>query len=316
MPVYAGPPPRPNRKRLGPEHEILDGLSDVKPIVKDVKIEVIQEKKSEVKSELYSWAEARQILEENDLLAALAQGKLRLYRMGSAWQSSLVEFYFDRKEIVAVRDEIQSRVGLERSKKHYWTDHQTTEDADHFFDLVFAHCHALGLPIPVVRSHHWLLSHINGTPPIPPWQCDEVWNVDYHSDLGDPDKKGRIELNCGTWGNHVKFRENATFVWCAPDRHCRDEGGGWCHTVRNPFKSNCSGWKRTRSLIGWKRIPWDRVRRVGVAVSPDYFKADPVEGVLRRLKLLKVCRAAQTVQHFKVQCWKPWENFRRRTVSV
>ena len=180
----------------------------------------------------------------------------------------------------------------------YWMNHESVDDSDHFFDLVFAHCHALKIPIRLVREHHWLLPHINAS------KCEDVWNIDYHSDLADRDKHGRIELNCGTWGNHVRFRAKGTYVWCAPDQRCRSNGEGWCHIMRNPFVSDCSGWKRTRSLIGWKRIPWEQVRRVGVAVSPDFFKVAPVEGVLSRFKLLAECHIGD------------WDRLRARTVRV
>jgi len=131
----------------------------------------------------------------------------------------------------------------------------------------------------LVESHEMLLAHINAS------GCQDVWNIDYHSDLADPDKKGRVPLNCGTWGNHVRFRRKGTFIWCAPRPGCRDHSAGWCHISRNPFRYDCSGWKRTRSFIGTKRIPWEQVHAVGVAISPDYFKAQPVANVMRKLRL-------------------------------
>ena len=63
------------------------------------------------KSELCTWTEARQMLEEHDLLAALAQGKLHLYRTGTSVKSSLIDFYFGRKEVLAVKEEIENRHG-------------------------------------------------------------------------------------------------------------------------------------------------------------------------------------------------------------
>ena len=127
----------------------------------------------------------------------------------------------------------------------------------------FARVFRLRLPIWVAPFHHQLLPHINQNP------CDQLINVDYHSDICEC---GDLPLNEGTWGNFVKWRKHSTFIWRYPDQRCLSRGTGYCHSDKNPFEdATCTDW-RCLKQEGLRNLPWSTVKAVGVSLSWNWIE--------------------------------------------
>jgi hypothetical protein len=138
----------------------------------------------------------------------------------------------------------------------YWQDEWVFQEL--FDELV-----TLNLPTEMVIDHHHLLRHINTH------KADILVNVDCHSDLAESGGKyGAPKLNDGTWGNHVRWRRKSTFVWLHPFTNCMKLCH--CHVEANPFLEDCSEWKMTIARHEIGRLPLDRVKAIGLAVSPGW----------------------------------------------
>lgn len=144
----------------------------------------------------------------------------------------------------------------------YWSHWPNDWHSRLFFKRVFA----LGLKVTVALHHHHLLDSINRVAR----HLRRVVNVDYHSDISDVNEYTTPELNEGTWANFVQHRERMTFEWRYPEEDCLDENSGYCHFYENPFESPCTRWQRVVKRMGSARIPWQRIRAVGVCLSPSW----------------------------------------------
>lgn len=143
----------------------------------------------------------------------------------------------------------------------YWQRQHDAQFCTVFFQKVWK----LGLPICVALYHHHLLPHINGC------DCDTLINVDYHSDLADLDSCRALDFQEGTWGNFVDWRYGGTFIWRYPLPGCVSTRDGYCHTYRNPFEApEVAHWNRVQKRCGLLGIPWNRVKAVGVSLSPHW----------------------------------------------
>ena len=171
----------------------------------------------------------------------------------------------------------------------YWAKFNSTTDADSFFDQVFN----LKLPCHIVASHEQLLPYIKTS------KCRHVYNVDYHSDLADfgsRPNEGKVSLCDGNWVNYVNFRrKGGEYVWFAPSKDNFKVDNGYCHLWKNPFlcPSVRSDWKKARKEIGWKNVPWHRIKAVGITLSialneymSNWLVVSPVLNVLKRLNLV------------------------------
>jgi hypothetical protein len=151
----------------------------------------------------------------------------------------------------------------------YWGNSQ---DDRHMFPFV-QRVLALKKPTLVVRDHHHLLPHINK------YTSDRLINVDYHDDIvykptqGERGDSRAVELEEGTWGSFVKWREGAWFQWMHP--HVGDKfNDGLCDPlvyIYGPEDSGCTGWSRVTKRRGTSTIPWDDIIAVGIALSPTYW---------------------------------------------
>lgn len=144
----------------------------------------------------------------------------------------------------------------------YWCRWSNDWHARLFFKRVWA----LGLKITVALHHHHLLRSINRVAR----DLQRVINVDFHSDISDENEYRELEFNEGTWANFVKNQERMTFEWRYPGEECLDENRGYCHWCENPFEENCTRWRRVVKRQGVARIPWQRIRAVGVCLSPSW----------------------------------------------
>lgn len=153
----------------------------------------------------------------------------------------------------------------------------TTKDVSIFDDImqhVIQH-----KDVKVCMSHEKILGHVNTS------KSRELWNVDFHTDLYQEDEDTYLEgLNCGNWCNYVKWRKNNMLVWVNPHS---SKGAmtkyGRCDNLHSVPLSNSKvfGWHVITRKLSKLVIPWTRVERIGVAVSPNY--TDPQ--ILRELVL-------------------------------
>lgn len=161
----------------------------------------------------------------------------------------------------------------------YWLNSKTTKSANVFFRKLFK----LNKPMVIVQDHDKLVPDINKYPP----QDKIIYNVDFHSDIvGERDLQGRRcsrkeALNCGNWVNYVNFRKEGIFYWIYPSAktcYLRRE------STRVPFdNSDYSGWKKIYHRQGLHNVPLNKVERIGISVSPDYYNIDPIFDVLEAL---------------------------------
>jgi len=142
-----------------------------------------------------------------------------------------------------------------------------------FFNKVFS----LNVPILIVRSHHNILDDVNTS------GCKRIEHVDYHSDLADWNKpvrslgripRTRMRLTCGTWLSYVKWRDKGEVIWRYPSPHCLHFNSGYCHDILSPFEYPVSGWNKTNLKQGLSHLPWDDIKKVGVAISEDFWFDD------------------------------------------
>lgn len=127
----------------------------------------------------------------------------------------------------------------------------------------------LDVPKILVKHHHQLLPFINRNP------AEVLVNIDYHSDLSEDDFGNPPELNCGTWVNHVRWREDSSFIWVCPSKkRCYRDGEGRCDSSRDsstdPFKNDNNGWGSTKVKVGLHHVNLNKVIAIGYTLSPDY----------------------------------------------
>lgn len=141
--------------------------------------------------------------------------------------------------------------------------------------------------IKVVDSHEELLPHVNES------GCDELINIDWHSDVTNRfdsceyNLRSPTKLNCGTWVSFVKFRKQGVYTWIHPYKASDRIAKGYCHwplkNIHNPFVNPClAGWNATRQLKNKhpeKVIPWNSVTHAGICFSYDWV-AEEIKGPL------------------------------------
>jgi len=170
----------------------------------------------------------------------------------------------------------------------YWKADDNPKDCQEFFERVFV----LQLPILVAMTHHHLLNDIDAS------GCNEIYNVDWHSDLSE---EAGVNDDCheGNWGAHVAWREHGRFEWRYPRDACLSNrfGGGYTHHIDNPFtKPECTKWWKTKLRKGTKAIPWRRVSRIGVSMSPHWVGSlRIIEFPLRKLRVMDLMQESEVL---------------------
>ena len=132
-------------------------------------------------------------------------------------------------------------------------------------------------PIKLADSHEELLSFINKD------KYDSIINVDYHSDIANNDGNKVCELNCGTWANHLKYRNS--FLWVHPFRV--DFEDSLCHSPQtdkfSPFvHPDIAGYSNVTKL-GVRRIPswiFNDVTSIGIAISYEWLSSHMKDRIL------------------------------------
>ena len=163
----------------------------------------------------------------------------------------------------------------------YWWEEPDTYEADKFFDRVFKVAAKKKLKIPLVGSHEKLLPYINRS------GCSTICNVDYHSDIV-ADNDANLQLDCGTWGNFVKHKQDKKFIWICPDISiCGYYGYGYCHWIEkdDPFKPDRTKYQSVTKCDKLSRIKWNEVEAIGVCASVEWWCYDGVWSVLEHFGL-------------------------------
>ena len=134
--------------------------------------------------------------------------------------------------------------------------------------------------IHVMDSHENMLKSVNAS------GCDELINIDWHSDISnrfDPNFKNDPmyhKINCGTWVNFVKWRNKGKYTWIHPYAAEFRAERGYCHapvlSEHNPFlHPELGGWliaNQKRNKNPFDIIPWSFVDSIGIAFSYDWIK--------------------------------------------
>lgn len=158
----------------------------------------------------------------------------------------------------------------------YWSRHSDPTHCNQFFDQVFD----LKQPIMVALSHHHLFLDMESG------EWNQLWNIDWHSDLPDEPVS---DFNEGTWAAFLSWRSYGQFVWRYPSEKCLStmNWGGYCHHKLNPFEEpKATRWLSTRLKKGTNGIPWDLVKRIGLVLSPCWVgDLEIIEYPLKRLKV-------------------------------
>jgi hypothetical protein len=144
---------------------------------------------------------------------------------------------------------------------------------------------SLGRPITVFTEHQLVLRDIKK-------QYKKVYNIDYHSDITEPDAGWP---NCAKWVNYVRGRQDAEFEWRMPSwEDCVTYGHGLCHYRHNehnrwnPFKdNNLHSWKSVGRAAGLRNLPLDDVDRVSLVLSPEWSIGAYIEDTLSFLLFLE-----------------------------
>ncbi len=173
----------------------------------------------------------------------------------------------------------------------FWCDKKDDKKSTKFFTDVLS----LNLPMYVVESHEQLLDDINKH------TYDNIYNVDYHSDLfGFHSRSEMIKWKKknpypdeGQWGVFIKWRRNGSFHWMYPKEDCyekksgcRGRGACWEEESDNPYldTSYCD-WKGVFKDVGIRKIRWDTIRAIGISASPDWIEIPSIKGILKALKI-------------------------------
>jgi len=135
---------------------------------------------------------------------------------------------------------------------------------------------------------HVMDSHENMTLSINESGCDELINMDWHSDISnrfDPEFKDCKEwnsFNCGTWVTYIDWKDKGKYTWIHPYDAKYRNSRGYCHVPvgrkkHNPFNNVVvSGWKATEQRKHQKPediIPWSFVDSIGIAFSYDWINS-------------------------------------------
>jgi hypothetical protein len=138
--------------------------------------------------------------------------------------------------------------------------------------------------VQVCDNHKHLLKSVGSS------GCDEIVNVDTHSDIMTADDVVACEarghkVNCGNWLNHVKWQQRGTIKWVSPKDHWSRCDGRMAGGV-SPFKKPES--------IGWtdisqeevKAFPLDLIEKatvIGISVSYYYLNHHLKKGIVQAI---------------------------------
>jgi len=129
----------------------------------------------------------------------------------------------------------------------------------------------------IFKNHHEILPYINCT------KYDRIINVDFHSDIADEPVK---DLNCGTWANFYKYKEDAVFEWRCPNRKiCLEDGYGRCDSDSFSCKSldrSNLGYKKVYIREGIDRISYNKIKDTSIVLSPEYTEGNLQEWLLEK----------------------------------
>lgn len=146
------------------------------------------------------------------------------------------------------------------------------EDCIHILSTV----KEMSIPLIVKEEHHNILPYINK------FKFDKIINVDYHSDivhdipLEDDDTK--LDLNCGTWANFYKHRENCIFEWRHPVK--KIDFTNLCDDSFKGLRKKWINYFDVKHGYGFLKFPED-LHSISIALSKDYCDDDLFDSITR-----------------------------------
>lgn len=150
----------------------------------------------------------------------------------------------------------------------HWKSESFLIDLSKFRCSVFEKIRNYQIPVEWFQDHHHMLANIIKT------NCEHIINMDFHSDLtGD----GPLDvLNEGNVFDHIIDSANKTFTWLYPykDLGRRNSVGRCDHTGADAFLKKNWIYKKQQRTVDRSVIPWDRIKRIGICLSPDWVGSD------------------------------------------
>ena len=117
-------------------------------------------------------------------------------------------------------------------------------------------CLKSGKPILLVEDHNYLVGDINKS------KCTTIINIDQHSDIWDERHFSPSYLDCSNWANFIKRQRSKIFIWW----RTKERRNYNCSRNVGFLRTSC-GYKELRAETGLGKVPWKRVKRIGIVVS-------------------------------------------------
>lgn len=128
----------------------------------------------------------------------------------------------------------------------------------------------------LVETHEDLLDHCVDA------KTELLVNIDEHSDLTE--NSAFEEDGCIHCGNWVNFSEAQKYVWVVPNKEVV-EGPGRCDKTKYFFTKRGAHLRNVKEVeiwYGFKKIPWDTIDRVGIALSIEYTRLEVLKFFMSR----------------------------------
>lgn len=167
-------------------------------------------------------------------------------------------------------------------------------------------------------------------------ECTHILNIDFHSDITDfPNFKkrrknikipGKVELNCGTWANHIPWKNKLCFEWRYPDKNCFGQDIGRCDVSKDSGLFTPAPSRKPKIATGWKEVKHKtkippkvpaNIKALVICLSPDYLDVDEEAvldwfyklsikpGVTHRPQLIDVSEGSTEFERSPIQKIKP-----------
>jgi len=163
----------------------------------------------------------------------------------------------------------------------YWCE-LDFDEAKPFLARAIAAARRSNVKMSAILSHELILDHCNAV------DADCFINVDFHSDFVEFSNwketllarrsEGDVELNCGTWAQHVKKQNRGEFSWRYPHEccflcsgRCDVDARAKLFTRGNETKF-VSGWNKVKHRVGLPVVP-RKIAGLSICLSPDWISA-------------------------------------------
>lgn len=132
------------------------------------------------------------------------------------------------------------------------------------FEFIKEKVNEIGLPVNFILSHEEIIEDLNKG------KYDEIYNIDYHSDI-DIEDEYLGSLDEGNWANYYIYKDSCVFNWRLPDReYCYNWGEGFCHGSTLSFPRSRMPYKKVHAISGLDDIRWTTIKGVSVCLSHNW----------------------------------------------